>query len=684
MTGHAKWHVRRATVGSVAIFGLTAGLLTAGLTSAGAAEAVDTATLVEVDRPGTTMISAAPFDVGEYGYVEREFFASGEANQYLNADGTTFGLSPADRLATATQGDPAGDYTTRVVVRQPSAEIFNGTLVVEWTNVTTGQDGEFTFAESYDTLLSAGYAVAVISVQQTGVDNLVATLPERYGDLEVDPEDCAIDACPRDTMAWDILGEVSKALKDSPDSPFAQLGVSKVIAVGQSGSAGYLSTYYNTVHPIHNFFDGMVFWDSAGPLRTDIATPGIGLSSWAWNTGGPVPQTGEYTREWEINGAAHGSFYAHEYFDEVFVRDGTQPNGQSFTDWHLGIGQCTNTNVGTKVRVGHVIGGAVAAADTWSRGGQPAAPTAAFERDADGDLVLDDRDMVIGGVQIADAAAPTARYLTNSGGWTCPAAGAWGEYTPQELEQMYVSHDAYVDQVTAVTEAALEQRYIVASDAEATIAQAVGSQIAETDIALAGAADVTEGKPGQDVTLSVTPELVRGAWLESEGAPVPVTISGRAYVAASPEGADTSDAALIWESDLTITDLSSVEAGVLTLPDDEGTVSVVWCIDAALQSEEFPGHVNETCTSDSLPTLTVSVVEDDPVPDDETPTVPDDDRTPGVPDDDRTPVRPGGAAGGGSGAGSLPSTGAPVGYAVVAVALLVLAGAATRRLSHRG
>ena len=603
--------VQRTAIGGVAALGLAAGLLATGVTSATAAEPVDQATLVEVDRPGTAMISAAPFDVGAYGYVEREYFASGEAHQYLKADGTVFGGGERRSDVPLTQGDIAGDYHTRTVVRQPSADIFNGTLVVEWTNVTTGQDGEFVFGESHDTLLNEGYAVAVVSAQKIGVDNLVATQPERYGDLEVEPEDCA-DTCPRDSMSWDIIAQVSSALKESADSPFADLGVERVILTGQSQSAGLTSAYYNLFHPTHQFFDGFVFWDGAVPLRTDVATPAIALSSWTLTNGGPVPVTGDYTREWEINGSAHGSFFIHEYMDEVFVRDGTQPNGQSFTDWHLGIGNCASTQVGTKVRVGQVIGGAIASVDAWMRDGQPGSPSAFFQRNADGTLAYDENGSVIGGVQIADAAAPIWRYEHNTGGWTCPAAGAWAEYTPQELEQMYVSHDAYVARVTELTEAALAQRHIVASDAAKTIAEAEASEIAETDISLAGAADVAEGVRGQDVSLSVTPSLVRGAWLESDGASVPVTISGKAYFTKGGnqghgEKKGTGQTKLIWEREIEITDLNQVDAGVLTLPKQEGTVSVVWCIDEGLQSQEFAGHVNETCTSEDLSALTLEV-----------------------------------------------------------------------------
>jgi hypothetical protein len=611
--------VRRKTVGTVAIVGLAAGLLSAGAGSAVAApvENVDAATLSEVNRPGTNMISAAPFDVGAYGYVEREFFATGSAHRYLKADGSVFGREYS-ASAPLTRGEIAGDYTTRTVVRQPSADIFNGTLVVEWTNVTTGQDGEFVFGESYNTLLSEGYAVAVVSAQKVGVDNLVATLPERYGDLEVEPELCAA-TCPADTMSWDIIAQVSKALRDASNSPFAHLDIDNVILTGQSQSAGLTAAYYNLFHTDHRLFDGFVFWDGAGPLRTDIDTPAIALSSWTFNSGGPVPVTGRYTREWEINGAAHGSAFVHEYMDAVFVRDGTQPNGQSFTDWHLGIGHCASTQVGTKVRVGQVIGGAINSVRRWIRTGKPASPTTTFLRNADGTLAHDDRGFVIGGVQIADAATPVVRFEHNTGGWTCPAAGAWADYTAQELEQMYVSHDSYVKKVTRVTLAALAKGHIIAADAKATIREARASEIAETDIALKGAADRTSARPGETVSLKVTPTLERGAWLEAKGAKVPITITGKAYFSKDDRGKGhhygkagkghgvKEKGQLIWQRKLTITDLSAVNAGKLTLPRHAGTVKIVWCIDDKQQNRKYAGHVNDTCDGGKLDPLVLKV-----------------------------------------------------------------------------
>lgn len=120
--------------------------------------AVPAARLTEVDVPGTTPMSAAAVDLAEAGYTEREFYADGQGNRYSGAVSTS--------LQTAQVIDGNWPYRTRVLVRAPDARDFNGTLVVEWANVTLGLDGEFVFNEAHEHLLREGYAVAVVSAQR--------------------------------------------------------------------------------------------------------------------------------------------------------------------------------------------------------------------------------------------------------------------------------------------------------------------------------------------------------------------------------------------------------------------------------------------------------------------------------------------------------------------------------------
>ncbi len=103
------------------------------------AQGVDPAPTITGPIPATTpfgdpshgfVFSPAAVDLGPRGYVQEEFFIEGTANRY-----TRSGMETADVV------DGGHPYKTRFVVRRPlSPDAFNGTVVVEWNNVTAGQD----------------------------------------------------------------------------------------------------------------------------------------------------------------------------------------------------------------------------------------------------------------------------------------------------------------------------------------------------------------------------------------------------------------------------------------------------------------------------------------------------------------------------------------------------------------
>src|SRR5512139_1369096 len=84
---------------------------------------------------GKPTLLLGAYDLAPLGYQAEEFFLSGSATSYA------LGCPPtSDGVWNAT---PATDapYKTRVVVIRPSdPATFNGTALVEWLNVTSGQD----------------------------------------------------------------------------------------------------------------------------------------------------------------------------------------------------------------------------------------------------------------------------------------------------------------------------------------------------------------------------------------------------------------------------------------------------------------------------------------------------------------------------------------------------------------
>src|SRR5688572_13347910 len=82
-------------------------------------------------------------DLASVGYVEEEFFFSG--------------------IAAGVQ------YTSRMLVRRPaSTERFNGTVLIEWLNVTSNYDWDSNWNRMKSEILRSGYAWVGVSAQRAG------------------------------------------------------------------------------------------------------------------------------------------------------------------------------------------------------------------------------------------------------------------------------------------------------------------------------------------------------------------------------------------------------------------------------------------------------------------------------------------------------------------------------------
>ncbi|PUB32027.1 hypothetical protein C8K30_101547 [Promicromonospora sp. AC04] len=482
LTPAARPHRVAAAVLSLVLAGTLAPLPVTSLAASPAQPAtrplpVRPAALTEIDVPGTAPMSAAAVDLAAAGYTEREFYADGTAARYAGAVSTS--------LETAQVIDEGWPYRTRVIVRAPERKKFNGSLVVEWANVTLGLDGEFVFNEAHEYLLREGYAVAVVSAQRAGVERLRTWSPERYDSLSVDANGCGTDGtalCPGDPLSFDILTQVSKALKDNTGRhrPLPGLKVDNVIATGQSQSGIRLTTYYNTIQPLYDFFDGFVYWDRSDQLRSDLRVPAISVNSEALATDWPPVTTARYTRAWDVAGTTHASLYGARYIDDVVLRDRSIPGPDgpiSFTE--LIEPSCEVLPVFSTVDSGLVVNAAIDSVRTWVTRGRPAAPSVYFERDADGGLVRDAEGNVRGGIRLAQFTAPTAFQVANNGtAFPCSVSGHHRDYTADELTARYVTHRNYVELVRDTMRQARRDGYVLRFDEQEAVRAAWASDVA--------------------------------------------------------------------------------------------------------------------------------------------------------------------------------------------------------------
>ena len=126
------------------------------------------------DPSNDFIFSMSGMDLASHGYIEEEFFLEGTANRYSQSE-----------METADIVDGGHAYKTRFVVRRPAdAARFNGTVVVEWVNVTANRDLDIDWLQVGEHLMRNGYAWIGLSAQRVGVDQMREWSPTRYGSLD--------------------------------------------------------------------------------------------------------------------------------------------------------------------------------------------------------------------------------------------------------------------------------------------------------------------------------------------------------------------------------------------------------------------------------------------------------------------------------------------------------------------
>jgi Alpha/beta hydrolase domain len=114
------------------------------------------------------------FDPAVVGYEQSEVFLSGMASAYQ----PTAPLGTDGKYSVAATS--SAQYTTRAVVMRPiDPARFNGTVVVEWLNVSGGVDAGPDWILAHNELVREGFAWVGVSAQKVGVDALKSSDPVR-------------------------------------------------------------------------------------------------------------------------------------------------------------------------------------------------------------------------------------------------------------------------------------------------------------------------------------------------------------------------------------------------------------------------------------------------------------------------------------------------------------------------
>src|SRR5579862_2962968 len=175
---------------------------------------------------------ATTVDLKAVGYVEQEFFIEGTANRYTTPAASTGAIV-----------DGGHPYKTRIVVRRPATPAkFNGTVIVEWNNVTAGHDLDIDWFQAHDYLIRSGYAWVGVTPQRIGVEALKVWNAKRYGSLDV----TAGGTVANDDLSYDIFTAAAQVIRRPGEiDVMGGLRVERMFATGHSQSASRLATYVN-------------------------------------------------------------------------------------------------------------------------------------------------------------------------------------------------------------------------------------------------------------------------------------------------------------------------------------------------------------------------------------------------------------------------------------------------------
>ena len=435
------------------------------------------------------------FNLSRVGYEKAQFFVSGTAHSYV-PEGS---LTSDGRWKVA--ADVSAPYETRIAVYRPiNPKRFNGTVVVEWLNVSGGTDDSPDWTLSHNELIRDGFAWVGVSAQQVGVN------AARTGD----PTDYASLSHPGDSFSYDIFSQAGQAVRHDSAAILGGLRPHALIAVGESQSAGRLMTYIDAVQPITRVYQGFLVHSQFGTgsplsqspqtnevapnpttIRSDIGVPVFEFETETDVAGSKLTDRLHYGnrkwfRLWEIAGSSHYDYYG------LAIGPGDTGNGQGAVENLAAMQTPTRTPVGgfncaVPINTGGThwaLDAAVHALNRWVMSGSPPPRALFLATTHDSPVVykLDANGNVLGGVRTPQVDAPIAALGSqgNSGGF-CLLFGSTVPFSAAHLASLYESHRQFVVAWSGAIRRDRADGFLLPADATELLHSAVVSNVARHD-----------------------------------------------------------------------------------------------------------------------------------------------------------------------------------------------------------
>ncbi|MGA8544370.1 MAG: alpha/beta hydrolase domain-containing protein [Mycobacterium sp.] len=446
--------------------------------------------------PGKPALLLGAFDIASLGYVADEFFISGTASSYSSA----CELGSDGRWSVTPSG--AGDFTTRMVVLTPADRTrFNGTVLVEWLNVSGGIDAPAVWMMAHREIVRGGYAYVAVSAQRVGIQGGVNLMGLDMSLKSQDPKRYAALHHPGDAFCYDVFSEAGRLLKDGQHSAvLRELRAEHVVAMGESQSALFLTTYVNAIDPLAQVFDGFLVHSRFGPaapldggsifdvlesntseavrFRPDLRAPLVTIITETDLFAGPrrgyyaarQPE-GQRLRVWEIAGTAHADNYTIQVAPIDTGSAALTDIVAAYAPTNMLMGEQLDHCINFAPQHHYVLQAALSQLCRWVRGGD-AAPSAVPIELTDAEPpqpVLDANGLAEGGVRTPWADVPIAR-TSGLGSEETTMASIFGSgelFDTATVRRLYPGGAAdYLERFTVALDSAIQSGFILADDRE--------------------------------------------------------------------------------------------------------------------------------------------------------------------------------------------------------------------------
>lgn len=467
-------------------------------------------TVEEPPDAGYTFVAGTMFSLEKYGYEQAEYFFSGTACSYVN---TSEMKSDGKWDVKFNESAP---YTSRMLVYYPSDPAkFNGTVVMEWYNVTAAVDTAAEWIMVHTELLRSGYIYVGVSAQAIGIEggeaplptpvnfamNLKSMSPRRYKSL----------SHPGDSFSYDIFAQAAQAIRHPEGiNPLGNFQMQRLIAMGESQSATRLNTFINAFGKGTDLFDGYFvhsrlgnipdFGGASAPLsqspqpfintpevvqfRDDIDKPVMNVQTetdlFVLGAVTCRQPDNDMFRLWEIAGTAHADVYT---MSIGMMAAGDKKQADIIIDNQPNPVITCPEPLSSAPQHHFVSKAGLAALNTWIKDGTKPSSAPRIElNDAGDNVAVDEFGNALGGIRSPYMDVPVARFSgqntsSDDGESICFLFGETEMLDDATVQSLYADHDEYVSLVAASARESVANGFLLSEDADLIISAAEKSDI---------------------------------------------------------------------------------------------------------------------------------------------------------------------------------------------------------------